>query len=148
MERRDIGGVAWVFDVAHNPAAAVVLAQELRRHPIEGRTFGVVAVMGDKDYHGVLAPMMPLVDEWLLTRTGEDRGAPQGALADALVEGVPRTVCIDVEAACEQARRDSEPGDRVVVFGSFYLVGPAMSALGLYSAPSQPGEPTAKWTGV
>ena len=148
MERRDIGGVLWVFDVAHNPAAAGVLARELDRNPVEGRTFGVVAVMGDKDYQGVLSPMMPLVDEWLLTRTAEDRGASPKVLADALIEGVPHTICMDVEVACRQARREAEQGDRVVVFGSFYLVGPAMSSLGLYSAPSQPGEPAAKWSGV
>ncbi len=148
MERRDIGGVRWVFDVAHNPAAAVVLARDLSRRPVAGRTFGVVAVMGDKDYRGVLAPMLPLVDEWLLTRTAEDRGAAPQALAEALGEAAPHTVCLDIATACEEARREAEPGDRVVVFGSFYLVGPAMSALGLYSAPSQPGEPTAKWTGV
>ena len=50
--------------------------------------------------------------------------------------------------ACEDARLRAAPGDRVVVFGSFYLVGPALSALGLYSAPSQSGDVSAKWTGV
>ena len=148
MERRDIGGVQWVFDVAHNPAAAVALARELCREHLDGRTLGVAAIMGDKDCAGVLAPLVPLVDEWWLTRAAGGRGAEPEVLAGALGAGADYTVCADVEAACDRARLNAQPGDRVVVFGSFYLVGPAMSALGLYSAPSQPGELTAKWTGV
>jgi len=148
MDRREIGGVQWVFDVAHNPAAATALAGALSRDPAGGRTFGVVAIMEDKDCDGVLAPLVPLVDEWLVTRASEERGTRPEVLARALGAGVASTVCLDVEAACERVRLNAEPGDRVLVFGSFYLVGPAMSALGLYSAPSQPGELTAKWTGA
>lgn len=148
MERRDIGGVSWIFDVAHNPAAANAFARDLALRPVAGRTLAVVAVMSDKDCRGVFAPMKPLVDEWLLTRADEERGAPTSQLAEALGEGVRASVHTDIASACEQARLDAEPGDRVVVFGSFYLVGPAMLALGLYCAPSQPGELPAKWTGV
>ena len=148
MERRDINAVQWIFDVAHNPAAASVLAKELSQHPVAGRTLGAVAMMGDKDCSGILAPLMPLIDEWLVTQTGEDRDALPTVLVETLGAGVLSTVCLDIEAACELARLNSEPGDRVVVFGSFYLVGPAMLALGLYSAPSQSSELTAKWTGV
>ena len=148
MERREIGGVTWVFDVAHNPAAAAALARALARDPVAGRTRCVVAIMGDKDHRGVLAPMLPVVDEWLLTRSAEARGAPPDLLAEALGERAPATVCSDIREACARARQVAEPGDRVVVFGSFYLVGPAMAALGLYSAASQAGELSAKWTGV
>ena len=148
MERRELGGVEWVFDVAHNPAAADALASELERLPVPGRTFAVLAVMGDKDYAGVLTPLQPLVDRWLVTCAGGDRGAKPDALVAALEEGTVSSVCLDVAAACEQAQLAAEPGDRVIVYGSFYLVGPAMSALGLYSAPAQPGDRSAKWTGV
>lgn len=148
MERREIDAVQWVFDVAHNPAAASALAKELGQHPIAGRTLGVVAMMDDKDCSGILAPLMPLIDEWLVTQTGEDRDALPIVLVETLGAGVLSTVCPDIGAACELVRLNSEPGDRVVVFGSFYLVGPVMLALGLYSASSQSSELTAKWTGV
>ncbi|MCY3731313.1 MAG: Mur ligase family protein, partial [Rhodospirillaceae bacterium] len=99
-ERREIGGVTWVFDVAHNPAAAAALARTLAGDPVAGRTRCVVAIMGDKDHRGVLAPMLPVVDEWLLTRSAEARGAPPALLAEALGEQAPATVCFDIRAAC------------------------------------------------
>ena len=99
-ERREIGGVTWVFDVAHNPAAAAALARTLAGDPVAGRTRCVVAIMGDKDHRGVLAPMLPVVDEWLLTRSAEARGAPPALLAEALGEQAPATVCFDIREAC------------------------------------------------
>jgi folylpolyglutamate synthase/dihydropteroate synthase len=38
----------------------------------------------------------------------------------------------NVSAACARARELSSPGDRVIVFGSFHVVGPALVWLGLY----------------
>ena len=148
IEERDIGGVRWIFDVAHNPAAARVLAEALERRPVRGRTFAVVAMMQDKDHEGVLGPLMHVVRHWLLTRAGGTRGAAPESLAAVLAPGSAASIHLDAVAACESARRRAAPGDRVLVFGSFYLVGPAMSALGLYSAGSQAGSRSATWTGV
>jgi folylpolyglutamate synthase/dihydropteroate synthase len=38
----------------------------------------------------------------------------------------------DVDRACQHARERARPGDRVVVLGSFLVVGPALEWLGLY----------------
>ncbi|MCZ0952825.1 MAG: hypothetical protein OXJ56_09585, partial [Rhodospirillaceae bacterium] len=148
IEEREIGGVRWMFDVAHNPAAARVLAEALARRPVRGRTFAVVAMMQDKDHEGVLGPLTPMVCHWLLTRAGGTRGAAPESLAAVLAPGSTASIHLDAAAACESAGRCAAPGDRVVVFGSFYLVGPAMSALGIYSAGSQAGSRSATWTGV
>ena len=148
FEERDIGGVRWIFDVAHNPAAARVLAEALRCRPASGRTFAIVAMMEDKDHAGVLGPLMPMVDHWLVTCAGGVRGAAPERLARVLGPDRPTSVHLDARAACDHARGRTEPGDRVIVFGSFYLVGPAMSALGIYSTGSQAGNRSATWTGV
>ncbi|MYJ95336.1 MAG: hypothetical protein F4053_07060 [Proteobacteria bacterium] len=105
-------------------------------------------MMQDKDHDGVLGPLMPLVRHWLLTRAGGTRGAAPESLAAVIAPGSAASVHLDAASACESARMRAAPGDRVVVFGSFYLVGPAMSALGLYSAGSQAGSRSATWTGV
>ena len=131
-ERLEIDGVTWVFDVAHNPAAAITLSKVLDRYPVDGRTLAVVAIMANKDLVGVLAPMLPTVDEWLVTHTEGERCASTKALAEALGEGVMVTKHPDIATACEQAKRHANQGDRILVYGSFYLVGPAMSTLGLY----------------
>ena len=130
-DERVIGRVRWIFDVAHNAAATAVLADALRRRPVAGRTYAVVAMMEDKDHAGVIAPLRPLVDQWLVTHAGGARGARPAALAAVLDSPGNASVCPDVAAACGEAQRRAERGDRVVVFGSFYLVGPAMLALGL-----------------
>jgi dihydrofolate synthase/folylpolyglutamate synthase len=41
------------------------------------------------------------------------------------------TAAQDVAAGCELAARTCAPGDRIVVFGSFLTVGPALAHLGL-----------------
>ncbi len=148
IEERDVGGVRWVFDVAHNPAAARVLAEALERRPVCGRTIAIVAMMEDKDHEGVLGPLVPAVHHWLLTCAGGERGAAPETLAAALEPGTTASICLDAAEALEKAGTRAEPGDRVVVFGSFYLVGPAMSALGIYSTGSQAGNRSATWTGV
>jgi folylpolyglutamate synthase/dihydropteroate synthase len=37
-----------------------------------------------------------------------------------------------VAAGCEQARREARPGDRVVAFGSFLVVGSVLQWLQIY----------------
>ena len=132
----EIDGVTWIFDVAHNPAAASALSNVLGRYPVDGRTLAIVAIMDDKDLIGILEPMLPEVDEWLVTQTGDERSASAESLKEALGEGVIVIAHPDIATACEHAKYNVSQGDRVLVFGSFYLVGPAMSALGLYFGSS------------
>ena len=89
---------------------------------------------------GVLEPLKPIVDRWLVTRADDPRATAPEALVDVLGPGCIVSTHVDVAAACEFARCRSRPGDRVVVFGSFRVVGPAMSALGLYSTASTGGQ--------
>ena len=48
-------GPTFVLDVAHNPAAAAVLAENLRSMPSAGRTLAVCGILGDKDAVGIAA---------------------------------------------------------------------------------------------
>jgi dihydrofolate synthase / folylpolyglutamate synthase len=137
-ERRELGGVEWVFDVAHNPAAAVAFHALVDALPAKRRTLAVFAAMHDKDLDGVLSRFVPLVERWFVATADTERGAPAAMLLDVLLGlGARRADAhADVAEACAAAAAGARPGDRVLVFGSFYTVGPAMSALGLYSRPS------------
>jgi len=53
-----------IFDVAHNPAAAEVLAQRLSATSYPGKTLAVFAVMGDKDIEGIVQPLLECIDHW------------------------------------------------------------------------------------
>lgn len=150
LERHKLDGVEWVFDVAHNPAAARVLADELERNDHPARTIAVFAAMSDKDIGGVIEPLIPLIDSWVVTQADPERGATESTLLSVLaerrVEGAEARA--EVDDACDLARRVARKGDRVLVFGSCYMVGPAMTSLGLYCAPSSSDDRSSRWTGA
>jgi dihydrofolate synthase/folylpolyglutamate synthase len=128
------GDVEWILDVAHNEPAAAVLAAALAARPCEGKSFAVAGMLADKDVAAVASTLDPLVDHWLLA--GID-GEPRGLDARALQARLPPLrgtieLATDTTAACARARALSSPHDRVIVFGSFYVVGPALQWLGLY----------------
>ncbi len=150
LERHAIDGVEWLFDVAHNPAAATALEASLQRMPIAGRTWLVFAAMRDKDLAGVLRPLLPAAAGWFVALASPDRGAT-GAELGTLLEslGAQRIVVLDdVAAACAAARAVALPGDRVVVYGSFFTVGAAMESLRLYCAPSPLVDRPTTWNRV
>ncbi len=127
-----VGGVEWVFDVAHNPAAARLFRDALADLASVPRTIAVFGAMRDKDMKAVLEPFLSLVDSWHVGGVDSDRGASPEAIAALLVElGAARVAHHpDIESATRAAR--ATPAERVLVFGSFYTVGPAMELLGLY----------------
>jgi dihydrofolate synthase/folylpolyglutamate synthase len=150
LERHELDGVDWVFDVGHNPAAALGLASSVERLPPARRTFVVFAAMRDKDIAGVVQPFVPLAQRWFVTQGSADRGAASHELA-ALLESLGATgvsVAASVEAACAAARAVAQAGDRVLVFGSFVTVGAATEALRLYSASSPMVGRPATWIRV
>ncbi len=127
------GPAQWLLDVAHNPAAASVLAAELKRCPPAGRTFAILGMLGDKDVMEVAAELDAGVDQWLLCSIHEPRGLQAEQLRARLgtLRG-PCTLHVNVAQACERARELARAGDRVLVCGSFHTVGPALQWLGLY----------------
>jgi dihydrofolate synthase/folylpolyglutamate synthase len=150
LERHDVGGVEWLFDVGHNPAAAVGLAASLRRRPAAGSTWIVFAAMRDKDLSGVVQPLVAGAAGWFVAQASADRGATGEELALLLdsVGAARVVVTADIAAACAAARAAATPGDRVVVYGSFLTAGAAMEALRLYCAPSPLVDRPATWIRV
>jgi dihydrofolate synthase/folylpolyglutamate synthase len=123
-------GVEWVLDVAHNPDAAAVLAANLARHPVRGRTLAVCGMLADKDIAGVLAPLRGCVDQWLAATTGGARGLRDEELVlRGSAAGVAMCAAGTVPEAMHRAAAAARPGDRVVVFGSFLTVGPALACV-------------------
>jgi dihydrofolate synthase / folylpolyglutamate synthase len=130
------GPVEWILDIAHNEPAARVLAGHLRERPLPspgGRSFAVVGVLADKDAAGIAAALTGLIDAWIVCALPGVRGQSAAelsarlALADADVQ-----LAASVEAGCAIAAERARPGDRVVVLGSVYTVGPALRWLRIY----------------
>jgi len=121
----------WILDVAHNPAAARVLAGNLRALPTRGRTFAVCGILSDKDAAGIVSELMHSIDAWSFVSLPGERGGSGAALAARVAPalGEPSTVFDGVAAACAAARAAAHADDRIVVFGSFHTVGPALDWL-------------------
>ncbi len=121
-----------VLDVAHNPQAAGVLADNLGNMGFYPETWAVLGMLGDKDVGGVVALMAGRVDHWLLA----DLPGPRGLRADALAELVRATTdkgdirCFASPAeAFAAAQKEAAEGDRIVAFGSFLTVADVLSAI-------------------
>lgn len=140
--------IAWdqrrvVLDVAHNPAAATLLAERLR-WVNKGAVHAVVGVLGDKDIAGVLAPLVPEVARWHCCALPDvARGATANQVAGLLYnaaasQGLPAvSACHPSPAAAFAAALDaSRPDDVILVFGSFHTVAPVLALLRNDDAPA------------
>ena len=124
-------GVEWVLDVAHNPQAARTLAANLGDLPPARETVGICAMLADKDVPGVLDALAPKFDRLLAAATLGPRGLTDGELADrARAAGISARPAGTLLQALEAVAASARSGDRVVVFGSFHTVGPALEWLG------------------
>ncbi len=120
----------WVLDVAHNPDAARVLARNLSANPIAGRTLAVCGILADKDAATIAAILADSIDEWWCATLDGPRGRTGDELARE-VRGKAAGVhaAADIAEACAAALGAATPQDRIVVFGSFHAVGPALDWL-------------------
>ena len=130
------GTPVWILDVAHNPDAARVLAGNLRdarqgTRASGGRTLAVCGILTDKDAAGIAAELRDCIDAWWCVPTEGERGRSGGALAQAVASQVaaPVGAADNIGAGCAAALAAATAEDRIVVFGSFHVVGPALDWL-------------------
>jgi dihydrofolate synthase/folylpolyglutamate synthase len=120
-----------ILDVAHNPHAARSLARNLAAMPAFPKTYGVIAMLKDKDMAGVVHELMWQVDVWLVAGIDAPRGASSAELGAVVkqvaLEGELHTFPTVTEAMHHACKAVGE-NDRIVAFGSFYTVAEAMGA--------------------
>ena len=124
----------WIVDVAHNPQAAQVLRQRLMGLDDRGPMTVVIGLMADKQVAAFVAPFIDIADQWFVCSIDVGRGSDAVELAAAISRAGGRNVTAagTPEQALGAAHAASETGGRVLITGSFYLAGPALSWLGLY----------------
>jgi dihydrofolate synthase/folylpolyglutamate synthase len=128
------GPVEWILDVSHNEPAARVLARHLTERRCAGRTFAVAGILRDKDVPGIGRALARQIDCWILCTLSGLRGSNAAELAARLAPFINANAELAncVADGCALAREQARPGDRVLVFGSFPVVGSALQWLGLY----------------
>src|SRR5512139_85874 len=111
-----------ILDVAHNPHAAAVLAENLDNMGFYPRTLAVFGMLRDKDIGGVIARLGDRIDHWHVAPTPGERGCDAATVA-ALVRARAGSCEIseypDLAAAFEGARERAGADDRILAFGSF-----------------------------
>jgi dihydrofolate synthase/folylpolyglutamate synthase len=123
-----------ILDVAHNPHAAAVLAENLDRMGdaefAYKRTLAVFGMLADKDIAGVVRKLKAHVDAWFVADLPGPRGASADALAAVVATEQPwaevRRFASPADALAA-ARGEAGPDDRIAVFGSFLTVADVMS---------------------
>ena len=134
LQRFERDGVEIVVDVGHNPQAARALVAWLEATPIDGPTCAVFAALGDKDPAGIVEALAGRIDRWWLAGLGD--AGPRGQDVDAFAVRLAGTAAADaaragsVADALAAARRETAPGGRILVFGSFHTAAAALVALG------------------
>lgn len=121
-----------LIDGGHNPAAAAMLSNYLRRvgRNKYRRIILVIGIMNDKDIDGILYPLLPLAEAVIFTAAAYGRAATPEALAShAASLGFSSHMSTGVSDALTLAKSMYCPGDLILVTGSFYTIGEAKEAL-------------------
>jgi len=134
------GQPAVILDVAHNPHAAAVLAQNLDNMGFHPYTHAVFGMLNDKDLAGVVAKLGTRIDYWYCAGLPGARGTAGEDLAAHVAAALPPvpaggespgiTAYADPAQAFAAARERAGENDRIVVFGSFLTVASVLQALG------------------
>lgn len=154
FQQIDLEGVRLILDVAHNPQATELLAQRLlaqrlrtqKLSSVDQKIIAVCGIMADKDIPTMFLPLVPLVKDWFFCDIpGQPRAVDARKLSTLLynvngsneVNVVERTSPV---AALQAALANANIGDSVVVFGSFFTVGPVLEWLNQAQKGSVSGE--------
>lgn len=131
MQTIDALGRHWIFDVAHNPAAAEVLAATLAAADFVGETIAITGLLNDKDLRGVVEPLLNVVDQWIAIPADSPRAVAVGELARQIANLSGRACMIAVSASdgVQFALRKASENDRILVTGSFFTVAPVIAQL-------------------
>jgi dihydrofolate synthase/folylpolyglutamate synthase len=124
----------WILDVAHNPQAATTLRAQLDRLEAATETTVVLGMLGDKSLEEFIAPLRQVVCRWVVCTVDDQRACPAGEIAARMrnggIAGVLEAATPDQGLAL--ARDRTAAGGRIIVCGSFRMVGPALWWLGIY----------------
>jgi dihydrofolate synthase/folylpolyglutamate synthase len=120
----------FIFDVAHNPDGAAVLAATVSAVRPPSPIAVVLCVLADKDWRGVMTTLAKVVDLFVLTNAPTAPSSRAWDLADAARFAADHGWSVEAEGDFDTAiRRATEQARTVLVTGSFHTVGDAMARL-------------------
>jgi dihydrofolate synthase/folylpolyglutamate synthase len=144
-EWREVEGVPYLLDVAHNPAACARLASTAQELDPRGAAV-VFGALADKAWPAMLDALAPATASgWVcgLATAGARRLAQPDAMADAAERGLAWSDTVAEALARARQIVARGQGGFILVTGSFHTVGEALVALGL-AAPEEPYTPESR----
>ena len=142
--RRGLGSVAWagrmqlvrasdgrsvLLDGAHNEAGAEALSQAFRERYPGVRPTIILGILDDKDWVHMCQHLAPLAARIRVVPVKSDRSAEPESIREACL-GVNPGAPVELEDSLVAALRASARDPFILVTGSLYLVGEALSLLG------------------
>ncbi len=119
------GEIPVLLDVGHNPEAVRTLVDFLAANFPGKRIHAVFSMMKDKDIAGVLEIMKPVVHDWFFVPLSNSRAATESMMRDFFSQSSLSNISFgytDFAEAYKAALNKAQPGDLLLVFGSFFLV--------------------------
>lgn len=120
-----------IFDVAHNPAGAAVVAGTLRALDVPRPVTALVGILGDKDWRPMLRSIAGVADEIIVTTPPTAPPERRWHLEDVTrfgrEAGLDLHAITDFDEALRSATQDASR--TTLITGSFHTVGDAMSRL-------------------
>ncbi|WP_149865255.1 bifunctional tetrahydrofolate synthase/dihydrofolate synthase [Legionella saoudiensis] len=123
------GTIDILYDVSHNPQSARLLAKTLQQYGKTAKVHAVFSALKDKDILGLILPLKDLVDYWYPAQLDVKRAISANLLlsyfkdAEIFVKICYNEPLLAFKTALDQA----QPGDLIVVYGSFFTVGHIMA---------------------
>ena len=112
-----------IFDVAHNPSSALLLAEKLNTQGKYNQTIAIFSILGDKDITGTIRPLVDIVSVWHISVLNHPRAATMNQLNDAFQALNVKRVYqhSSLKKAYHTVLNASHAHDRIIIFGSFKL---------------------------
>ena len=128
-----------MLDGAHNPAAIKALARSLQEDSSYQKLIVIIGIMADKAARPMLRAILPLAHHIIFTRPVYDRAMDPGLLRDQAGHlSIGHQVIHSLPQALETAKAAAGPEDLILVTGSLFTVGEALSHLDPVSWPPDP----------
>ncbi len=119
-----------ILDGAHNPGAVRELSRVISKEFVYKRMILIIGVMEDKDIKEMLSGIVPVADHVIFTRPVYSRSAEPSHLLSAS-EGlfISHEVIGNIPDAIERAKEMAQSEDMILITGSLFTVGEALSHL-------------------
>lgn len=117
------GSIRVLYDVAHNPQAAELLAKTIKAMSVN-RIHVIFSALMDKNLSGLIHPLRDCVDHWYPAQLNSKRASTQ-AMLDSVFDDLQIPTegwYAHPQSAFTAAKSRAEAGDLIVVYGSFLTV--------------------------